>query len=244
MKHPLTQGCPDPVDSDHLTFRPARRVRRFRSACLPAAGRRKRRKACRGGTAALPLNLLGSDLTVTNFGGGNTSAKILERDPLTGESVRVLWVKGSGGDIGSMKLDGFSTLYLDKLLRLEKLYRGIEHEDEMVGYLPHCTFNLESACRVHRYAAAAYLPSARRSCAPRFHHRARCAPAVARRPPREIWGGRWAGWRWQRPGFELGLRLRDYVASNPGLRARGAGGARRDRLGRHVAGRAMTTPSI
>src|SRR5882757_5302 len=67
-------------------------------------------------------NLLGSDLTVTNFGGGNTSAKIDERDPLNGLPVRVLWVKGSGGDLGSMRLDGFSTLYLDKLLTLERLY--------------------------------------------------------------------------------------------------------------------------
>src|SRR6476619_2858088 len=81
-------------------------------------------------------NLLGSDLTVTNFGGGNTSAKLDEKDPLTGERVKVLWVKGSGGDIGSMKLDGFSTLYLDKFRATEKLYRGVEHEDEMVGYLP------------------------------------------------------------------------------------------------------------
>src|SRR4051812_41911349 len=79
-------------------------------------------------------NLLGSDLTVTNFGGGNTSAKIDGTDPLTGETVSVLWVKGSGGDIGSMKLDGFATLYLDKFRALESLYRGVEHEDEMVGY--------------------------------------------------------------------------------------------------------------
>src|SRR5512145_1805795 len=78
-------------------------------------------------------NLLGADLTVTNFGGGNTSAKLRDRELLTGESVDVLWVKGSGGDLGSMKLDGFSTLYLDKLLRLENLYRGLAHEDEMVG---------------------------------------------------------------------------------------------------------------
>ncbi|MDB5439579.1 MAG: bifunctional rhamnulose-phosphate aldolase/short-chain dehydrogenase, partial [Caulobacteraceae bacterium] len=87
-------------------------------------------------------NLLGSDLTVTNFGGGNTSAKLMETDPLTGEEVEVLWVKGSGGDIGSMKLDGFSTLYLDKFRATERLYRGVAFEDEMVGYLPHCTFNL------------------------------------------------------------------------------------------------------
>ena len=89
-------------------------------------------------------NLLGSDLTVTNFGGGNTSAKVDDEDPLTGEPVTVLWVKGSGGDIGSMKLDGFATVYLDKLLGLKTLYRGLEHEDEMVGYLPHTTFNLNS----------------------------------------------------------------------------------------------------
>src|ERR1700729_2209294 len=87
-------------------------------------------------------NLLGSDLTVTNFGGGNTSAKLRERDPLTGETVDVLYVKGSGGDLGSMRLEGFSALYLHKLLQLQTLYRGAEHEDEMVGLLPHCTYNL------------------------------------------------------------------------------------------------------
>src|SRR5450755_3701161 len=81
-------------------------------------------------------NLLGADLTVTNFGGGNTSAKLREKDPLTGERVDVLYVKGSGGDLGSIKLDGFSTLYLDKLVQLQQLYRGVEFEDDMVGYLP------------------------------------------------------------------------------------------------------------
>src|SRR3954469_16022157 len=75
-------------------------------------------------------NLLGSDLSVTNFGGGNTSAKLIETDPITGEQVAVLWVKGSGGDIGSMKLDGFSTLYLDKFRATEALYRGVAFEDE------------------------------------------------------------------------------------------------------------------
>src|SRR5689334_23786933 len=67
-------------------------------------------------------NLLGSDKRITNFGGGNTSAKIQERDPLTGGEVDVLWVKGSGGDLGTMKLDGFSTLYMEKFLALEKFY--------------------------------------------------------------------------------------------------------------------------
>src|SRR6476619_7502592 len=80
-------------------------------------------------------NLLGADLRVTNFGGGNTSAKIERSDPLTNEPVSVLWVKGSGGDLGSMKLDGFATLYLERLERLKGLYRGLAHEDDMVDYL-------------------------------------------------------------------------------------------------------------
>src|SRR6478735_4547280 len=105
-------------------------------------------------------NLLGSDLTVTNFGGGNTSAKLDEVDPLTGEHVQVLWVKGSGGDIGSMKLDGFATLYQEKLLGLEKLYRGVEHEDEMVGYLPHCTFALNPRAASIDTPLHGYLPFA------------------------------------------------------------------------------------
>src|SRR5687767_5610538 len=87
-------------------------------------------------------NLLGSDQRITNFGGGNTSAKIVLPDPLSKEPVAVLWVKGSGGDLGSMGLDGFATLYLDKLERLKELYRGLAHEDEMVAYLEHCTFTL------------------------------------------------------------------------------------------------------
>src|SRR5579862_10041287 len=87
-------------------------------------------------------NLLGAVKRVTNFGGGNTSAKLIQPDPLTGKPTAVLWVKGSGGDIGSMKLDGFATLYLDKLLSLKSIYRGIEHEDEMVRLYDHCAFNL------------------------------------------------------------------------------------------------------
>src|SRR5512147_2412633 len=84
-------------------------------------------------------NLLGSDLRITNYGGGNTSAKIRQTDPLTGQQVEVLWVKGSGGDLGSADLAGFATLYQDKVLSLEGRYRGRQHEDEMVGYLSHCT---------------------------------------------------------------------------------------------------------
>ena len=87
-------------------------------------------------------NLLGADKRITNFGGGNTSAKVTAPDPLTGGDVEVLWVKGSGGDLGSIELDGFATLYMNRLNRLKSLYRGLDHEDEMVGYLPHCTFDL------------------------------------------------------------------------------------------------------
>ena len=99
-------------------------------------------------------NLLGSDKRITNYGGGNTSAKVIQKDPLTGEMVDVLWVKGSGGDVGSIKMDGFSTLYMDKLNALRGIYRGVEFEDEMVAYLPHCTFNLNpraarGTCRSH-----------------------------------------------------------------------------------------------
>ena len=89
-------------------------------------------------------NLLGTDLRITNFGGGNTSAKLPGNDPLSGAEVPVLWVKGSGGDLASMKLDGFATLYLQKLEQLKTLYRDLAHEDEMVGYLAHCTFALNT----------------------------------------------------------------------------------------------------
>ncbi len=163
-------------------------------------------------------NLLGSDLTVTNFGGGNTSAKLTERDPLTGQPANVLWVKGSGGDLGSMTLDGFSTLYLDKLLGLEGLYRGLAHEDEMVGYLPHCTFNLNPRAASIDTPLHAFLP---------FDHVdhvhpdaviALAAASTGEAATREIYGDEvgWLGWK--RPGFDLGLRLRDHVAAHPGLR--------------------------
>ena len=106
-------------------------------------------------------NLLGSDKRVTNYGGGNTSAKVMEKDPLTGEDGRGAVGQGIGRrQSASMKLDGFATLYLDKLDALKRLYRGLEHEDEMVGYLPHCTFNLNPRAAsidtpLHAYRAEA-----------------------------------------------------------------------------------------
>ena len=163
-------------------------------------------------------NLLGSDLTVTNFGGGNTSAKIRDTDPLTGEEVEVLWVKGSGGDLGSMTLDGFSTLYLSKLLSLERKYRGPAHEDEMVGYLPHCTFNLNPRPASIDTPLHAYLPFAHVDHVHPDAVIALAASSGGEQAMREIWGGG-IGWLpWKRPGFELGLWLRDLVGREPDLR--------------------------
>jgi rhamnulose-1-phosphate aldolase/alcohol dehydrogenase len=163
-------------------------------------------------------NLLGSDLRVTNFGGGNTSAKLDERDPLTGETVKVLWVKGSGGDIGTMKLDGFSTLYLDKMRALEGLYRGVEHEDEIVPLYPHCTFNLNPRAAsidtpLHGLVDHAHIDH--------LHPDAVIAIAAAkdgRAITKEIYGDE-IGWLdWIRPGFELGMRLKQFAQANPNAR--------------------------
>ena len=163
-------------------------------------------------------NLLGSDLTVTNFGGGNTSAKLEAHDPLTREPTRVLWVKGSGGDLGSMKLDGFATVYLDRLLQLESLYRGREHEDEMVGYLPHCTFNLNTRAASIDTPLHGYLPFAHIDHVHPDAVIALAASSGGEAATEEIWGGT-VGWLpWKRPGFDLGLRLRDYVARHKELR--------------------------
>jgi rhamnulose-1-phosphate aldolase/alcohol dehydrogenase len=163
-------------------------------------------------------NLLGSDLTVTNFGGGNTSAKLEERDPLTSARTQVLWVKGSGGDLGSMGLDGFATLHQDKLLGLEQLYRGVEHEDEMVAFLPHCTFNLNARAASIDTPLHSYLPFAHIDHVHPDAIIALAASSGGEAATREIWGGK-IGWLpWKRPGFDLGLRLRDYVAKNRGLR--------------------------
>jgi rhamnulose-1-phosphate aldolase/alcohol dehydrogenase len=163
-------------------------------------------------------NLLGGDLVVTNFGGGNTSAKVAMEDPLSGEMVKVLWVKGSGGDLGSMKRDGFSTLYLDKLHGLERKYRGLAHEDEMVGYLPHCTFDLNPRAASIDTPLHAFLPFAH---VDHMHPDAVIAIAAAKdseKLTKEIFGGE-IGWLpWQRPGFDLGLKLRDHAANHPGIR--------------------------
>ena len=163
-------------------------------------------------------NLLGSDRRITNFGGGNTSAKIVMPDPLTGRDTPVLWVKGSGGDLGSMSLDGFATLYLQKLEALKGRYRGLAHEDEMVGYLPHCTFNLNVRAASIDTPLHAYIPYAH---VDHMHPDALIAIAASRRSrelTEEIFAGE-IGWLpWQRPGYDLGLRLGELARSQPRLK--------------------------
>lgn len=162
-------------------------------------------------------NLLGSDLRITNYGGGNTSAKLWHADPLTGARVEVLWVKGSGGDLGSMKRDGFATLYMDKLRALQGLYRGLAHEDEMVGYLPHCTFNLNGRAASIDTPLHSSLPY---SHVDHMHPDAVigiAAMASSEAITRQVFGGT-VGWLpWLRPGYELGQRLKAYVEAHPGL---------------------------
>eukprot|EP01037_Dinobryon_pediforme_P006407 gene6407-6473_t len=162
-------------------------------------------------------NLLGSDLTVTNFGGGNTSAKLAGTDPLTGETVPVLWVKGSGGDIGSMALDGFATLYQDKLLALETQYAGPDDDDKMVGFLPHCTFALNGRAASIDTPLHALLPFAHVDHVHPDAIIALAASSGGEAATQDIWGGR-IGWLpWKRPGYTLGVMLRDHVAANPGI---------------------------
>jgi rhamnose utilization protein RhaD (predicted bifunctional aldolase and dehydrogenase)/NAD(P)-dependent dehydrogenase (short-subunit alcohol dehydrogenase family) len=164
-------------------------------------------------------NLLGADLRITNFGGGNTSSKFALPDPLTGEAVRVLAVKGSGGDLRSMGTSGFAVLYLDKLEQLIARYRGEAHEDEMVAFYPLCAFGENRVAASIDTPLHAFLP---------FDHVdhlhpdwaiALAASANGRRKLDELnarYGRRIVWVPWQRPGFELGMMLRRAVAENPG----------------------------
>ncbi len=164
-------------------------------------------------------NLLGSDLRLTNFGGGNTSSKLDEVDPLTGESVKVMWVKGSGGDLGSIKRSGFATLYLDKLLSLIKRYRGVEHEDEMVAMYTLCTFNNNPTAASIDTPLHGFLPF------PHVDHLhpdwgiALAASANGLEKMEQFnkeFGHKIVWVPWQRPGFELGMMLKKAVEDNPG----------------------------
>ncbi|WP_112943538.1 MULTISPECIES: bifunctional rhamnulose-1-phosphate aldolase/short-chain dehydrogenase [unclassified Rhizobium] len=160
-------------------------------------------------------NLLGADKRITNYGGGNTSAKVMETDPLTGEKVKVLWVKGSGGDVGTIKLDGFATLYQDKLDSLKGIYKGVEDEDRMVSFLPHCTYNLNSRAASIDTPLHGFVPFTH---VDHMHPDAIIAIAASKNSKeltQQIFGAD-IGWLpWRRPGFQLGLDLEAYVEANP-----------------------------
>ncbi|HZO89552.1 MAG TPA: bifunctional rhamnulose-1-phosphate aldolase/short-chain dehydrogenase [Chthonomonadaceae bacterium] len=163
-------------------------------------------------------NLLGRDLRLTNFGGGNTSAKVQAEDPVTGETVEVLWVKGSGGDLGTIQRDGFATLYLDRLNALKRRYRGAEHEDAMAEMYPLCTFGNNPRAASIDTPLHGFLP---------FRHvdhlhpdwaiaLAACANGPAQLDRlREETGLKLIWLPWKRPGFELGLWLERAVRENP-----------------------------
>ncbi|MVZ62299.1 bifunctional aldolase/short-chain dehydrogenase [Sphingobacterium humi] len=178
-------------------------------------------KSLEGDEVALLLyrsNLLGSDLRITNYGGGNTSCKVIDKDPLTGEEVEVMWIKGSGGDIGTLKKSGLAALYVNRLRNLEKVYRGIEHEDEMVELFNHCIFDLSSKAPSIDTPLHGFLPFKHID---HLHPDAAIAIAAAKdgkKITQELFNGS-IGWvDWQKPGFDLGLQLRECLEQNPGIR--------------------------
>ena len=169
-------------------------------------------------------NILGSDLRITNFGGGNTSCKTMEKDPLTGEEVQVMWVKGSGGDIGTLTRQGLAGLYVNRLHQLKSRYRGLAHEDEMVALFYHCLFDLQSKAPSIDTPLHAFLPY---NHIDHLHPDALIALAAAKDGEglvNEIYGGTLAWVPWQRPGFDLGLQLEKCIKENPELKGIVLGG--------------------
>jgi rhamnulose-1-phosphate aldolase/alcohol dehydrogenase len=163
-------------------------------------------------------NLLGADLRLTNYGGGNTSCKAMTKHPLTGEQTRVMWVKGSGGDIGTLKKNGLAALYVDRLESLKNIYRGLEHEDEMVELFNHCIYDLSSKAPSIDTALHGFLPF---NHIDHLHPDAAIAIAAAKDGKEitaELFNGE-IGWvEWQKPGFDLGLQLRQCLDENPGIK--------------------------
>ena len=162
-------------------------------------------------------NLLGADLRLTNYGGGNTSCKVISKDPFTGEDTEVMWIKGSGGDLGTLKKSGLAALYMDRLISLKKVYRGLEHEDEMVQLFNHSIFDLNSKAPSIDTPLHAFLPFKHID---HLHPDAAIAIAAAKdseRITRELFNGT-IGWvKWQRPGFDLGLELEKCLNKNPDI---------------------------
>jgi rhamnulose-1-phosphate aldolase/alcohol dehydrogenase len=170
-------------------------------------------------------NLLGSDQRITNTGGGNTSGKIVEKDPLTGKEVEVLWVKGSGGDLRTSTKENFSSLYQERLLALQPRYSGSEKkgpkteiEDSMVGMYPHCTFNLNPRAPSIDTPLHSFIPHKE---VDHMHPNAVIAIAAARNSKsltKEIYGDDVIWTPWQRPGFDLGLKLQEICKQHPGAK--------------------------
>lgn len=163
-------------------------------------------------------NLLGADLRLTNYGGGNTSCKRIAKDPLTGKETEVMWVKGSGGDLGTLKKNGLAALYVDQLRSLKNIYRGIEFEDEMVELFNHCLYDLNSRAPSIDTPLHAFLPFAHID---HLHPDAAIAIAAAKDGKKitEELFNKTIGWvEWQRPGFDLGLKLKECLDENPGIR--------------------------
>jgi len=163
-------------------------------------------------------NLLGADLRLTNYGGGNTSCKMIDKDPLTGKGVDVMWIKGSGGDLGSLKKSGLAALYVDRLRSLKNVYKGIKHEDEMVELFNHSIFDLNSKAPSIDTPLHGFLPFKHID---HLHPDAAIAIAAAKdgkKITRELFNGT-IGWvDWQRPGFDLGLKLKECLDASPGIR--------------------------
>jgi len=163
-------------------------------------------------------NILGADLRITNYGGGNTSCKTIEKDPLTNEEVEVMWVKGSGGDIGTLTRKGIAGLYTERLRNLKNVYQGLEDEDRMVGLFNHCIFDLDSKAPSIDTPLHGLLPFKHID---HLHPDALIAVAAAKDSEaitKEIWGDTMGWVPWQRPGFDLGLQLEKCLNDNPGIR--------------------------
>lgn len=163
-------------------------------------------------------NLLGADLRLTNYGGGNTSCKAMAKNPLTGEATEVMWVKGSGGDIGTLTKSGLAALYVDRLRSLKNIYRGLAHEDEMVELFNHCIYDLASKAPSIDTPLHGFLPF---NHIDHLHPDAAIAIAAAKdgqQITQTLFGGK-IGWvPWQKPGFDLGLQLKQCLDENPGIK--------------------------
>lgn len=169
-------------------------------------------------------NILGADLRITNYGGGNTSCKTIEKDPLTGEDKEVMWIKGSGGDIGTLTKSGLAALYVDKLHSLKNVYRGLEFEDEMVALFNHSLYDLDSKAPSIDTPLHAFLPFKHID---HLHPDAAIAIAASKdgeQITKDLFEGQIAWVPWRRPGFELALELERALNENPGIRGIMLGG--------------------